>query len=327
MKKVAIIGAGLSGLTAAYFLENYAEVFIFEKSNGLGGRMSTRRHDPYFFDHGAQYFTVKTKQFLDFIKPLIDNGAVKRWDTKCVNIVNYNVVEEQNWNSQQPRFVGVPGMNQLVKHFATGRNIFMNKRVVSIEVDSEGMVRDENGKTYNGFDLIILAVPGPQALSLLLPSFNYYDEIKKIEMNPCFSLLLGFDKEFAIDFGAAKILDSDVSWLAVNSKKPGRSDPFSLVLQSSVNFARKNINEDHKKIMMHLMEETTRIIKRDVSSASVKKIHRWVYASNQKKENKSFFLDRKLKLAVCGDWCNNGKVEGAFCSAYDLVAELKNKFF
>ena len=51
------------------------------------------------------------------------------------------------------------------------------------------------------------------------------------------------------------------------------------------------------------------------------------YASNQKKENKSFFLDRKLKLAVCGDWCNNGKVEGAFCSAYDLVAELKNKFF
>ena len=79
--------------------------------------------------------------------------------------------------------------------------------------------------------------------------------------------------------------------------------------------------------MAHLMEETTRIIKRDVSSASVKRIHRWVYASNQKKENKSFFLDRKLKLAVCGDWCNNGKVEGAFYSAYDLVAELKNKFF
>ena len=68
MKKVAIIGAGLSGLTAAHFLEDYAEVFIFEKSNGLGGRMSTRRHDRYSFDHGAQYFTVKTKQFSQFIK-------------------------------------------------------------------------------------------------------------------------------------------------------------------------------------------------------------------------------------------------------------------
>ena len=126
MKKVAIIGAGLSGLTASYFLEDYADVFIFEKSNGLGGRMSTRRYDRYSFDHGAQYFTAKTKQFLDFIKPLIDTGAVKRWDTKCVNIVNYNVVEEQNWNSQEPRFVGVPGMNQLGKYFATGRKIFMN---------------------------------------------------------------------------------------------------------------------------------------------------------------------------------------------------------
>ena len=146
-------------------------------------------------------------------------------------------------------------------------------------------------------------------------------------MNPCFSLMLGFDKELAIDFGAAKILDSDVSWLAVNSKKPGRSDPFSLAIQSSVNFARKNINEEHKKIMAHLIDETTRIIKQDISSASFKKIHRWLYASNKKKENKSFFLDRKLKLAVCGDWCNDGQVEGAFCSAYDLVAELKSNFF
>ena len=327
MKKVAIIGAGLSGLTAAHFLESFADVFIFEKSKGLGGRMSTRRHERFSFDHGTQYFTVKTKHFSDFIKPLIDTGAVKRWDTKCVNIVNYSVVEEQNWKDQQPRFVGVPGMNQLVKCISTGRKILMNKRVVAIEVGSEGAVRDEDGKIYKGFDLIIIAVPAPQALSLLLPSFNYYDEIKKIEMNPCFSLMLGFDEELAIDFGAAKILDSDVSWMAVNSNKPGRSDSFSLVLQSSVNFARENINEDHKKIMVRLIEETTRITKRDISAASFKKIHRWLYASNQKKGNKSFFLDQNLKVAICGDWCTNGQVEGAFCSAYDLVAEIKNKFF
>ncbi|MFZ9092741.1 MAG: NAD(P)-binding protein [Planctomycetaceae bacterium] len=42
MKSVAIIGAGLSGLTLANRLQNRAEVTVFEKSGGFGGRMATR---------------------------------------------------------------------------------------------------------------------------------------------------------------------------------------------------------------------------------------------------------------------------------------------
>ena len=42
MKKIAIIGAGLSGLTAATQLREHAEVTVFEKSRGPGGRMETR---------------------------------------------------------------------------------------------------------------------------------------------------------------------------------------------------------------------------------------------------------------------------------------------
>jgi predicted NAD/FAD-dependent oxidoreductase len=66
-KRIAIIGAGMSGLTLANRLSKIAEVVLFEKSRGVGGRMSTRQADPFTFDHGAQFFTVRDKRFSVFI--------------------------------------------------------------------------------------------------------------------------------------------------------------------------------------------------------------------------------------------------------------------
>ena len=48
MKKIAIIGAGLSGIVIAKTLKPKFNVEIYEKSRGLGGRMSTKRSLPYF---------------------------------------------------------------------------------------------------------------------------------------------------------------------------------------------------------------------------------------------------------------------------------------
>ena len=50
MIRVAIIGAGLSGLSLAHLLRDKAEVILFEKARGVSGRMSTRRAEPFFFD-------------------------------------------------------------------------------------------------------------------------------------------------------------------------------------------------------------------------------------------------------------------------------------
>lgn len=53
MTKIAIIGAGLSGLSIAHLLKDYAQITVFEKARGVSGRLSTRRAEPYVFDHGA----------------------------------------------------------------------------------------------------------------------------------------------------------------------------------------------------------------------------------------------------------------------------------
>ncbi|MEE2746661.1 MAG: NAD(P)-binding protein, partial [Pseudomonadota bacterium] len=43
MTDIAIIGSGISALTIAHALKDAANVTIFEKSPGTGGRMATRR--------------------------------------------------------------------------------------------------------------------------------------------------------------------------------------------------------------------------------------------------------------------------------------------
>jgi predicted NAD/FAD-dependent oxidoreductase len=53
MTRIAVIGAGLSGLVFADTLGDAAQIKLFEKSRGYGGRMATRRHDAFQFEHIA----------------------------------------------------------------------------------------------------------------------------------------------------------------------------------------------------------------------------------------------------------------------------------
>jgi predicted NAD/FAD-dependent oxidoreductase len=68
--KIAIIGAGIAGLTLATLLnQNQPDIDVvhFEKSRGVGGRMATRYTATHSFDHGAQFFTLRTNSFRDFL--------------------------------------------------------------------------------------------------------------------------------------------------------------------------------------------------------------------------------------------------------------------
>ena len=57
MKKIAVIGTGLSALSLAYHLPSL-DIIFFEKSWRPGGRISTRKNDQHQFDHGAHFLSV-----------------------------------------------------------------------------------------------------------------------------------------------------------------------------------------------------------------------------------------------------------------------------
>lgn len=57
-KKIIIVGAGIAGLTAAYFLkQNGFQPLVLESSDHVGGRMISDRENGFIIDCGAQFLT------------------------------------------------------------------------------------------------------------------------------------------------------------------------------------------------------------------------------------------------------------------------------
>lgn len=67
-KKVAIIGAGLAGLSAAYHLREKASVTIFERETRIGGRIFTSQQPPG--EHGAEFLLESENKLQDLVSKL-----------------------------------------------------------------------------------------------------------------------------------------------------------------------------------------------------------------------------------------------------------------
>ena len=101
MEKFAVIGAGITGITIANLLQKKVNLTVFEKSRGVGGRMATRRAEPYQFNHGTQYFKIENKEFKDFMQPLMRNKIIKPLETNHVEILNKKVIKRTKIYNQK----------------------------------------------------------------------------------------------------------------------------------------------------------------------------------------------------------------------------------
>ena len=82
--RVVVIGAGMAGLVAARTLHDESggdiDVVVVDKGRSPGGRMATRRIGAATFDHGAQFFTVRTPAFARRVDDWIERGLVTVWN-------------------------------------------------------------------------------------------------------------------------------------------------------------------------------------------------------------------------------------------------------
>ena len=79
MKKVIVLGAGITGLVTAWKLakEGY-EVIIIEKEETVGGLAGTIDWDGFKFDHGAHNFHTRHLELIDFYKNLMPDVFKER---------------------------------------------------------------------------------------------------------------------------------------------------------------------------------------------------------------------------------------------------------
>ena len=322
--KIAVIGAGMAGLAAARALSPQHEVVVFEKSRGVGGRIATRQHDAFFFDHGAQFFAAKTPGFRDFLTPYLHTGVVSIWKGHFQERDRQGVLSEREWQDEPAHYVGMPSMNAFPKALAEGLEIRWHTRIQRLERTSAGWsLSAEDGGQFVGFDWVIAAIPVAQARALLPEELAFTSRLSDYQMQACYSLMLGFDMPIAGAFHAALIHHADISWISVNSSKPGRNAQTTLLVHSTNRWAEAHVDLPRAQVIEHLLQETEVHVGPVVHQAVHVDVQRWLYANAEKRVDADpCLLDRDRQVIACGDWCIHGRIEAAFLSGQAAAAAI-----
>lgn len=319
MTNIAIVGAGLAGLSLAKKLAPQTNVTVFEKSRGVSGRMSTRRTPDYAFDHGAQFFTAKSSHFQDFLKPFIEDGSVVRWTPR---IRSFNDAEITD--TTKDLWVAAPRMTSLCKALTSNAAVKLETEIQQIETkDKQHYLTSKAGKTFGPFDWIISTAPAPQTQKLLASNAKVMAASASTKMSGCFCLMIGLASQPDIDWDAAYVAQSPIGWMANNSSKPGRPQTTSLVIQSTNTWAEENMEVAQGEVRASLTTEAEQVTGLKLHDADYVALHRWRYAATPQPAAQSYILDEEKRVASCGDWCVAGRVEAAFLSAHQLADALK----
>lgn len=241
--RIAIIGAGLTGLITATLLERkFAElgqalkIDIFEKSGGVG-RLATRYKKPtnpaesgnseqdkqWQFEFGAQFFTAKSSEFQQFIQPWLTQDVITPW---CAQVAQLTATEDskpvialsEQWGTAQPRYISSPKMTSWGRALASElqHTTLHYKTHVAPLADShierntnvKTALSDNKGNALGLFDWVIITAPTVQANELLeSSSFAFQQQIAQRKMVACYTLMLGWQ-----DSNNLPVSMADATW-------------------------------------------------------------------------------------------------------------------
>lgn len=316
-QNIAIIGAGLAGLTAAAYLRaRYeGEIVIFDKGRRPGGRLAARRHQGVLFNHGAQFATARDPRFLAWLQARVADGKAALWPETSIN---------------HDRYVGLPDMNALadapISAVETGRHVSFAEQqgehwylyVNDAKLVAPGHV-GPTGSRIGPFDQLILALPAPQAAAFLAGIGHYFAEPASIvTMAPCWTVMLGFPPGTA---GPDILLPahSPLSWVAREACRPGNRDAaVGYTVQASPAWSRAHLEDDAQAVQDMLAREFI-ALSGVAADPDFTATHRWRYAQSEISLGVPCLWDEERNLGVCGDWCMGNRLESAFCSGIGMA--------
>jgi hypothetical protein len=318
--RVAVVGAGLAGLTAAHKLAAAGcDVVVAEKSRGPGGRMSTRREGDLRFDHGAQYFTARHPGLLDQLAVWRAEGLVQRWDARIA------VIDETGIRPAKPgvdRYVGVPGMNAVCRHLAESLpDCRFGWEVAGAYRHGAGWrLESSNGKRIEAQALVVTSPP-VQAREILGPARNF-SPLTSIELLPCWAVMLVLDRPLSPDWDAAFVNSGPLSWLASQASKPGRPNAHAWVLHANADWSRDHLEMDGGAVCEALFGAAVSLPGAGPAKVQAARTHRWRYALARNPADTGVLWNESRRLAVAGDWCAGSRVEGAFLSGLAAASRI-----
>lgn len=332
--KIAVIGAGISGLTAGRELANAGhEVAVFEKSGGYGGRLATRyagKDNQQKLDHGVSFFTAESTEFKSLVSELSSKDILKAWEGKYAHRDESGKVTVKE--NESPYFYAPEGMNTVGKYLGRNLDIRLNEKVGGLTHIGENrrkkkswMLNFPTALTESA-DAVIISAPARQAYALLNTTIDEIDtlklirEIDEVEYESQFSLLVGFQKADMPDWNALECEDDIIQYISNESTKRENGNAHSLVVHTTNEFAKKHIDSDRDKVEEIITDRLAEILGGWAALADWKQLHFWRYSRvvNPLPHDYMEIKGNDTPLALVGGYMNGNTVESAYLSGLRL---------
>lgn len=334
--RVAIIGAGMTGASAARALADAgAEVTVFDKGRGPGGRMSSKRlqSDPALggylqLDMGAQYFTARHPWFLRQVLQWQQQGLVQRWEF-APHVWQHGLLLPSD--DAAIRYVGTPAMHQmlratlgtLVQHYSCQvTELSYSQSSFSSQQSGEWIVSTADGASYAGFDAIILTCPSEQS-RILLATQPLATRIPAKALLPCWAVAIELAEPVTHPAMGIFVKAGALSWCARNNAKPGRSGLAEhWVLHLNASSSLQLLEATAEEVAAVAEQAFSQIVGQELQIRSAL-CHRWLYASyDAALQPPGVLCDPAQRLVVAGDWSLGGRVENAWLAGILAANQL-----
>ena len=333
---VAIIGAGLAGLSCAQALVQAGhQVHVFDKSRGPSGRMSTRRAEdpagPWQCDHGAQYFTARDATFRAEVARWQQAGVAALWDARLASF------DGSTWSTPETpleRFVGTPRMTSPAAWLVQGLQQAGERAQTQWQTTVQRLERQADGWTITSaehglhaqrYSAVLLAVPAPQAVPLLQPVAAAGAAVAaSARMRGSWAVMVRCPAPVPLPWDGAFINDGPLRWVARDSSKPGRTVPPGMetwLLHASPEWSEAHI-EDSADAVTGTLLAAFAALGGPAAHLVQATAHRWRYADTEPALTQGHWWDATACVGMCGDWLNGGKVEGAWLSGQSLAQQV-----
>jgi hypothetical protein len=331
---IAVIGAGLAGLTCARQLQAQGHhVIVYEKSVDVGGRMSTRQTELGGFDYGAQYFTASSERFGAAAAAWRKAGWVQPWQGR-LTVIDKGATKAMSRSAgpARQRLVAVPGMADLVRHLARDMDLRCEQTVRRVERHGDQWLLAVRSDTVpidasaGPFDAVVVAIPADQAAPLLQPSMKIAEQVRRVHLASCWALLLGFQESLGLTYDGAWIQGGRLAWIARDTSKPQRRPGEHWVAHASPQWSVEHLEDDPERVKEKLIRAF-----HDVTGSKVQHVyadvHLWRYAQAMDTLPSDCLWDARIRIGACGDWFaagldGSGRIENAYLSGLALAEAI-----
>ncbi|WP_214369504.1 NAD(P)/FAD-dependent oxidoreductase [Pseudonocardia sp. H11422] len=305
---VVVVGAGLAGIAcAAELTAAGVGVRVLDRARRVGGRMATKEIEGREVDYGAAYFTVRDPEFAEVVGRWRTAGLARPWTSELA-------VLGPGGRRRSPgpmRWAAPHGLRSLVVELADG---------LRVELDHE-VCRVGPGPVVDGdrADVVVLAMPDPQALRLLDPACPAGAALRGRGWRAVLAVTVGYATREWSDLPAAFINDHPVlSMIADDGDRRGDGAPVLVAHTTDAVARRYDQNPDAAVPEVVTAVRELLGLQGDPEWTNA---HRWRFAAPECDRDQPFLLTPD-GIGLAGDGWGSSRIETAWRSGTLLGREV-----